>query len=131
MNQELTAVAANAILLLVLLFVQQIHHDVAQGIRWTFGTRHEKARSPLAGRIARAVRNHVEGAAIFTPLALAVVVAGLTSETTAGGAMAFVGFRVVYTVSYVAGLPYVRSAMWTGAIVSSVVVGWPLIAPLL
>lgn len=131
MDLELTAVAANALLLLLLLLAQQLHHDVAQGLRWTLGNRDEPAPSRLAQRISRTVRNHLEGAAIFTPLTLALVASDMTTEATGVAAMAFVGFRTAYAVSYIAGAPYVRSGLWMGAIVCSVVVGWPLLGPLL
>ncbi|MEX1366412.1 MAG: MAPEG family protein [Nannocystaceae bacterium] len=127
MTVELTAVAANAALLILLVLTQQLHHDVRKGIPWTLGNREDQELDPAAERIARTIRNHVEGTAMFTPIALAVVLGQHGSSTTATAATAFVVFRACYAGSYIAGIPYLRSVLWTGALICTCAVGWPLI----
>jgi len=130
LTTELLAVAANAALLLVLLLVQQVHHDVTKGVLWALRNREDETRTALGGRIERTVRNHIESMVMFTATALALVAAGLGTDTTALAAMAFVGFRALYAVLYIAGAPYVRSVVWTAGIASLCAVGWPLLTPL-
>ncbi|MEM6931943.1 MAG: MAPEG family protein, partial [Myxococcota bacterium] len=69
----------------------------------------------------------VEGSAMFVPVALAVSLGGLASSMTAAAAIAYVGFRVLYSGAYLIGIPYLRSLLWTGGLVSIGVVGWPLV----
>lgn len=130
MTPEILAVAANSGLLLLLLLGQQVHHDIAKGISWTFGNRSDQSLDPTGERVARTVRNHVESAVMFSPVALAVGLTGSGTETTAWAATAFVVLRALYTIAYVVGIPYLRSVLWTGAIVSLCVVGWPLVTSL-
>ncbi|MEN0064606.1 MAG: hypothetical protein AAGA48_20825 [Myxococcota bacterium] len=60
MSVELVAVAVNAGLLFLLIFVQQLHHDVAMGIPWTLGNRDGQEVNAAGARLQRTVRNHVE-----------------------------------------------------------------------
>lgn len=69
------------------------------------------------GRAARAHRNMLENLVLFAALVLAAVVAGKTNDTTLLGAQIFLWARVAYAVVYVAGLPWIRTAIWGVSVV--------------
>jgi len=65
--------------------------------------------SPWAQRMKAAHTNSVENLVAFGPLAVAVVLAGVTDETTALTAMVFVIARTAYIVIYTLGIPVLRT----------------------
>ena len=69
------------------------------------------------GRAARAHRNMVENLVLFAALVLVAVAAGKTNSTTLLGAQIFLWARVAYAVVYVAGIPWLRTAVWGVSIV--------------
>ena len=64
------------------------------------------------GRAARAHRNMLENLVLFAVLVLAAVVAGKTNDTTLLGAQIFLYARIAYALVYIAGLPWIRTAVW-------------------
>ena len=69
------------------------------------------------GRAARAHRNMIENLVLFAALVLAAVVAGKTNDMTLLGAQIFLYARIAYAVVYIAGLPWVRTAVWGVSVV--------------
>ena len=65
-----------------------------------------------AGRAARAHRNMLENLVLFAALVLVAVVAGKTNAMTLLGAQIFLYARIAYAAVYIAGLPWVRTAVW-------------------
>lgn len=65
-----------------------------------------------AGRAARAHRNMAENLVLFIPLVLIAVVAGKTNGMTLLGAQIFVWARLAYAIVYVAGIAWLRTAVW-------------------
>lgn len=131
MPLELIAVAATSMILLVLVFAQQLTNDIQKGAAWALSNRDDQTFSPLAARLARASQNHIENVALFVPVALAVVLLDLTSPLTAWGAGIFLAGRVGHSLSYGLGVAYIRSAFWMAGVAGTVMVGWPLIRALL
>ena len=69
------------------------------------------------GRAARAHRNMLENLVLFAALVLAAVVAGKTNNMTLLGAQIFFWARVVYAPVYIAGIPWLRTGVWTVSVV--------------
>jgi len=65
----------------------------------------------LGGRAERAAGNTREGFLLFVPLALVAHVSGHGAEALLG-AQVFFWARVAYLPVYLAGITYVRSAIW-------------------
>src|SRR5918911_2426968 len=65
-----------------------------------------------AGRAARAHHNMLENLLLFAALVLVAALAGRTNSTTLLGAQLFFWARLVYAVVYLAGIPYLRTAVW-------------------
>ena len=65
-----------------------------------------------AGRAQRAHRNMLENLVLFAALVLITIVAGKANSTTLLGAQMFFWARLVYAVVYIAGIPFLRTAVW-------------------
>lgn len=75
-----------------------------------------------AGRADRAYRNMLQNLVLFTALVLVAVVAGKTNSTTLLGAQLFFWARLAYAFVYLAGLPWLRTAVWGVSIAGLVVI---------
>lgn len=69
--------------------------------------------SPLAGRADRTARNTAEAFLLFAALAVVAHVSGVQSPQIALGAELFFWSRVLYIPVYYAGIPYLRTVIWT------------------
>ena len=69
------------------------------------------------GRAARAHRNMLENLVLFAALVLVAVLADKTNATTLLGAQIFLYARIVYALVYIAGLTWVRTAVWTVSVI--------------
>lgn len=70
-----------------------------------------------AGRAARAHHNMLENLVLFAALVLVAIVAGRTNSTTLLGAQLFFWARLAYAVVYLAGIPWLRTALWGVSVV--------------
>lgn len=70
-----------------------------------------------AGRAQRAHHNMLENLALFAALVLIAVVAGKTNATTLLGAQLFFWARLAYAFVYLAGIPWLRTAVWTVSVI--------------
>lgn len=87
------------------------------GAKVAFGNRDDVPEpSPLAGRADRAARNMLEGLLLFTALLAAVRLGG--EPAPAGAAALFFWARVLYFGVYLAGITYVRTAVWIASVVA-------------
>lgn len=66
--------------------------------------------APWADRARRAHLNAVENIAVFAPLVLVVIVAGVSSPATVLASRIYVAARLTHYVIYVAGIPVARTA---------------------
>jgi uncharacterized MAPEG superfamily protein len=95
---------------------------VPGGVAWAFSNRDEPITpAPWVGRAVRSHQNFVENLAPFAIFVLVAHVAGKSNEVTALGTTIFFWARVAHTLSYVAGILYVRTvvffAAWLGELV--------------
>ena len=83
------------------------------GALLAFGNRDDLPEATLmAGRAERAVRNMLENMVLFIALLVAAHAAGVTDSRVVIGAQLFFWARLVYFPVYLAGLRYVRTAVW-------------------
>lgn len=71
------------------------------------------APNAFAARADRAAKNTIEGFILFTAIALVAHASGITSPRIAQGAEIFFWSRVLYLPIYYAGIPYIRTVVWT------------------
>jgi uncharacterized MAPEG superfamily protein len=128
MQIELKMLAWTVALGIVQISVQATLAIVQRGLTWAASAR-DGVPAPTTGvaaRVERALRNLLETFPLFAAAAIAVVVANRTNANTALGAQLYLGARVVYLGVYAAGVPYLRTLVWTVSIVGLVMVLLPL-----
>ena len=82
------------------------------------------------GRAKRAHANMVENLVLFAALVLIAVVAQKTNALTAMGAAVFFWARVAFAVIYVAGIAWLRTAVWAVSVAGMGMIAWALLAAL-
>ncbi|WP_026606876.1 MAPEG family protein [Methylocapsa acidiphila] len=75
-----------------------------------------------AERARKAHLNALENLALFAPLILVAQIAGRTNDTTALGAEIFFFARLAYALVFTAGVPYLRTLVWTISIVGLILI---------
>src|SRR5438046_440760 len=75
-----------------------------------------------AGRAERAHLNMLESLVLFAALVLVALVAGRTNSMTALGAQLFFWARLVYAPVYLAGVPWVRTAVWLVSVIGLILI---------
>lgn len=129
MTVELWVLLACVLIMLVLVFVQQIHIDRTMGAKYAISNRSDpRAPSDFGGRADRALANIIENLILYAPVALMVAIAGASSGVTQLGALIFLGGRVVHAVTYLAGIVLVRSLAWLAGIVGILMMVYGLVA---
>jgi uncharacterized MAPEG superfamily protein len=81
----------------------------------------------VTGRLMRAQANFQETFPIAIVALLGVVIADKTSQWTALGGWIWLGARVIYLPLYWAGVPVVRTIVWTIALIGLAMVIVPLL----
>ena len=75
-----------------------------------------------AGRARRAHLNMLESLVVFAAVVLVAHATGRANETTALGATIFFWARLAYAVVYIAGVPWLRTAVWAASVAGIVLV---------
>ena len=131
MPVEITILALGALLLFIHIFVATRFKTAQYGRKWNVGARDEALPepNPVTGRLMRAQANFQETFPIAIVALLGVVIAGRTSQWTALGGWIWLGARVIYLPLYWAGVPVVRTIVWTIALIGLAMVIKPLLFP--
>jgi uncharacterized MAPEG superfamily protein len=129
MPVELKILALGALLLFIHIFIATRFKTAQYGRAWNVSARDEvlPEPNPVSGRLIRAQANFEETFPIAIVALLGVVVAGRTSQWTALGGWIWLGARVVYLPLYAAGVPVIRTVIWTIGLVGLAIVIWPLL----
>ena len=124
MTTDLWMLVLSAVLCLVLPLPYLVARATTPGgVAWGLGNREEDFRFPAwAGRAERAHRNLVENLAPFAILVLVAQVTGRANASTALGAELFFWGRVLHALTYLAGIVYVRTAMFIIAIIGEILI---------
>jgi uncharacterized MAPEG superfamily protein len=130
MPVELKILALGALLLFIHIFTATRFKTAQYGRKWNVGARDETLPppSPVTGRTIRAQANFQETFPIAIVALLGVVLANRTSQWTALGGWIWLGARVVYLPLYAAGIPVIRTLIYTISLVGLAMVLWPLLA---
>jgi uncharacterized MAPEG superfamily protein len=96
---------------------------VPGGLAWAFGNRETSLAVPAwTSRAERAHQNLVENLAPFAILVLVAHMAGKANATTALGATLFFWARVAHAAAYIAGIIYLRTAVFFIATVGELLI---------
>jgi uncharacterized MAPEG superfamily protein len=79
--------------------------------------------SPIAGRADRAARNNLENLVLFGSVWAAARLGGAAPGPVLLGAQLFFWSRCAYTAVYVAGVPYLRTALFVAGVIGTFIVG--------
>ena len=74
------------------------------------------------GRAQRAHHNMLESLVLFAALVLIAVVTNKTNSATLLGAQLFFWARLVYAFVYIAGIPWLRTAVWLVSVIGLIVI---------
>ena len=80
-----------------------------------------------AGRAARAHRNMLENLVLFAALILIATLSNRTDSMTLLGAQIFFWARLAYAFVYLAGIPWLRTGVWTVSVVGMALVFFALL----
>jgi uncharacterized MAPEG superfamily protein len=111
MSLELTLLVWSVALAVVQMLIAFATATLEYGLPDIAGNR-EPPASSLAGRAQRASQNMLESLVPFTALMLAAELANRTNASTGLGAEVFFAARVVYSIISLAGLTWLRTAIW-------------------
>lgn len=130
MALELKILAWGCVLALVHVLAAAQVKTRQYGRTWNMSARDESLPppAPLVGRLMRAQANYFETFPIVAAAILIDAAAGLFDEWTRVGAMLWLGARIVYLPLYAAGVPVVRTLVWTLSAVGVVLLLWPALA---
>ena len=129
MPVELKILALGALLLFVHIFTATRFKTAQFGRKWNVGARDEAlpAADVMSGRTRRALANFLETFPIAIVALVGVVLADRTSQWTAIGGWVWLGARVIYLPLYAAGIPVIRTIVWTIGMIGLGMVLWPLL----
>ena len=130
MPDELRIAAFGAVLLFIHIFVATRFKTRQYGRKWNVGARDEALplANEMTGRTMRAQANFQETFPIAIVALLGVVLADRSSNLTALGGWIWLGARIIYLPLYAAGVPVIRTIVYTISIVGLAMVIWPLLA---
>jgi uncharacterized MAPEG superfamily protein len=126
---EIRILAFGSLLLFVHIFTATRFKTRQYGRKWNVGARDEALPAPnaMSGRAIRAQANFLETFPIAIVALLGVVVAARSSGVTALGGWIWLGARLAYLPLYIAGIPVIRTIIWTISMVGLAMVLWPLL----
>ena len=128
MKPELTLLVWAAVLAFVQALIAAQGAFMQVGLRPLAGNREALPEiKGWGGRAARAQRNMLENLILFAILVLVAVIADKTNSATLMGAQIFLCARVVYALVYIAGIPWLRTAIWGLSVVGLAMIVFQLI----
>jgi len=123
MSTELTMLGYATVLLIVLVLIQAVAGILANSLPVMAGNRDNlPPPKTFHGRASRTVANHIEGLAMFAPLAIICAVTNMSTPMSVLGAQIFFYSRVAHAALYLIGVPWLRAAAWGASMVGTVMV---------
>ena len=129
-TEDLRLLWASIALGLAQLFAAMIAGLASGRLMWNLGARDQRGPElgKIADRIERAWRNYLETFPIFAAVVLLAAALNRHNAMTAMGAELYFFSRAAHAVIYAAGIPFVRTIIWTVSMVGIVLVllgAWP------
>jgi uncharacterized MAPEG superfamily protein len=111
-----------SVVLLLLQIILQAGTSGDLGPQYLFSPRDEprETASVVSRRLKRALDNLLESYPAFVALALALAITGKAGGLGATGAWLYLAARVAYVALYAAGIPVIRTFVWTASIIGLV-----------
>lgn len=128
MSIELKMLLFTVALFFVQLIAQVVAEVIQHGLGYAVSARDDwKNPTGIAGRIERSYFNLLESMPPFAALVLIVLYTGNASENTALGAQMYFWGRVAYVPVYIAGIPFLRTIIWTISMLGMALIAWEML----
>ena len=123
MTTELTLLAWSVALLILQVLVAIVGAMTQFPMSTLVGNREVAVEGRAwVGRAQRAYRNMMEGLLPFAAVVLVAAAADISNSMTVLGAQLFFYARVAYAVVYVAGVPWLRTVVWTVGLLGTLLI---------
>ena len=124
LSTELKMLFYSAILGIIQLLIAASLATSQRGVKWNLSPRDEKQPelTGVAGRMDRAFKNFMETFPFFIAAILIVQITQMQSSASTYGAMIYFWARLVYVPLYAAGIPVVRTVVWSLAFIGIIMV---------
>jgi len=109
---ELWALLGCGVILIFSIQAQAFHMIARHGIGFWLSARDKPKDGVMAGRLDRNARNNLEGLAMFAPLVVFAVVAGISNDWTRISAEIYLATRLIFPFTYVSGVQPYRTILW-------------------
>ena len=132
MTPELTILGWTLVLALVQILLPAMFRNAETGVGYNTGPRDTPSPAPVGkvtGRLQRAQQNLFETLPLFAAAVLIAHVADRTGALTYWGAVLYLAARVLYVPLYAAGIPVVRSLVWSVGLVGLIMMLVAILAP--
>lgn len=130
MTYELSVLAWNAVLLIVLIMVSANANLLTMGFAWGIGNRDTPSTvTGWGARASRAANNQLENLLLFGVFVLIAHLANVHSSLTILGAQLFLVGRLAHAITYVAGLSFlgVRTAAFAVALTGTILIAYAVL----
>ncbi|PZO22932.1 MAG: hypothetical protein DCF25_01400 [Leptolyngbya foveolarum] len=128
MTTDLICLLALALWSIPLNHIPALGRAAKAGVAWAASNREESVDGPpWVGRADRAQRNHHDNLAMIATVILIAQITGQNDGITANAAIAILAFRIVHSVTYLAGIGPVRSLAYIGSIIGLGVIVWRIL----
>jgi len=104
--------------------------SVPGGVRWIFYNRDTELKgvAPWGGRAVRAHANLADNLAMYAAVIGTAHITGATNGTTLIAGIVLLTARMLHAVVYIAGIPYLRTAVFAVGQIAMLVYIWQIIA---
>jgi len=123
MSSELTMLVWSVALTFVQMLVAAVGASRTVGLPALAGNRDQlPAITGWAGRARRAHVNMLESLVLFAALVLVAEITNRNNYMTGLGVQLFFWARLVYALVYIAGIPWVRTAVWGVSVIGLILI---------
>lgn len=128
MTIELTMLVWAALFTLFTGSISVIGAITSKGMQYGLSNRSEPVTlSPWADRSVRTHKNNVENIGPFAAIVLAAHLAGVSNDITVLGSQIFLATRVAHAISYLLGIIYLRTIIFTIGLVALFAMAFQLV----
>lgn len=123
MTLDLWCLVANALWGFVLVLIEIAGKTSAAGAAWNRGNRDASQSFPAwTDRAGRALTNHKENFPMFLTAVLVVQLAGRADRVSGYASITYMTARLLHAALYIGGVTGVRTAVWWGGVLSTLVI---------
>ena len=126
MTIEALSILVYALLLFAVIATQAAYAGITAGNDFGFSNRDDPqpGLGPFGRRVNKTLANLKEGAIVYLPLALTAVALEVSNTWTLVAAVTTIISRALYVPIFLAGIPVLRTLLWTPSFVAIPLMAW-------